>query len=109
MFSFGFEHRRKTVQDQVAIEFTQNAMSKTSHSVLLFQPLYMDIPLDARNIIAHNAARECREAIPPRHKPLLMPDFVQKKDHLPQRTQIQLKAASPQPTVDIAASGVVQA
>ena len=34
MFSLGFQHRRKTVQNQIAIQFTQNAYVKTLHSVV---------------------------------------------------------------------------
>src|SRR6267143_4757548 len=34
MFSLGLQHRRKTVQNQIAIQFTHNAYVKTLHSVV---------------------------------------------------------------------------
>src|SRR6267143_1315556 len=34
MFSLGLQHRRKTVQNQIAIKFTQNIYVKTLHSVV---------------------------------------------------------------------------
>src|SRR5712664_1233385 len=65
MFSLGFKYWRKTVQNQIAIKFTQNIYVKTLHSVvsLFLQQFYLNALLNARNFLSQNATRECRQAI----------------------------------------------
>src|SRR5712691_2301488 len=65
VFSLGFKYCRKTIQNQIAVQFTQNADVKTLHSVVSFflQQFYVNALLNARNILPHNAPGECREAI----------------------------------------------
>src|SRR5437879_5219104 len=38
VFSLGFKYWRKTIQNQIAVQFTQNAYVKTLHSVVSFFP-----------------------------------------------------------------------
>src|SRR5436853_5830478 len=65
VFSLWFKYRRKTVQNQITIQFTQNADVKTLHRVDSFhlQPFYVNALFNTRNIFSHNTTRECRQAI----------------------------------------------
>src|SRR5437016_10998905 len=63
----GLKLRRKTIQNQIAIQFAQNADVKTLHSVVSFyqQQFCVNALLHARNILPHNAAGERSQAIRP--------------------------------------------
>src|SRR6266436_9756307 len=65
MFSLGFKNGRKAVQNEIGIQFSENAYVKTLHSAVSFflQQFCVNALLDARDISSQNAARECRQAI----------------------------------------------
>src|SRR3977135_3817112 len=109
MFSFGFEHRRKTVQDQVAIEFTQNAYVETRHSVIS----YSSRSTWTSRLMREIASRVMRPGSAARQfaapQTIANARLCSKERSFAAANANPAKAASPQPTVDIAASGVVQA
>src|SRR5258705_7579735 len=109
MFSFGFEQRGKTVQDQVAIEFTQNAYIETRHSVISYSNRSTWTSRSMREISSRimrpgSAARQF--AAP---QAVANAKLCSKESSFAAAKANPAKAASPQPTVDIATSGVVQA
>src|SRR6266403_1360443 len=67
VFPLGFRRRRKAVENQVAIEFTQNTNVKTRHPYsllfLFLQEFYMNLLLDTRYIFSRNEARKRSKAI----------------------------------------------
>ena len=65
VLSLWLKLRRKTVQNQIGIQLTQDADVETLHSVVSFylQPFYVNALFNARNILSHNAAGKHSQAI----------------------------------------------
>ena len=60
VLSLGFKPWGKTIEDQIAVQFTKNADIKTLHRPvsLDLQPFHVNALLKARNILPHDAAGE---------------------------------------------------
>src|SRR6266404_946994 len=109
MFSFGFEHRRQTVQNQVGIKFADNANVKMLHSASFCYKRSIWTFFSMRETFSRviRAGSVARQFAAP--QATASARLRSKERPLAVANANPARAASPQPTVDLERSGVVQA
>src|SRR6266851_8928280 len=91
VFSLGFKYCRKTIQNQIAVQFTQNADVKTLHSVVSFFPttVLCERPAQCAKRPPAQCGRGMSRGNSTFRKQPQAPDFVRTKGRLRQRRLIQ--------------------